>query len=109
MLTVAGLSKAYGGDVLFRKISFQVNPGDRIGLIGANGAGKSTLLEIIADLEQADAGEVGRSRGATLGYLPQESAPPRDETVLGMALQGVGSNHPSGREGVEDHEDPVRE
>jgi ATP-binding cassette subfamily F protein 3 len=109
MLTVAGLSKAYGGDVLFQAISFQVNPGDRIGLVGPNGAGKSTLLEIIGGLEEADAGEVTRAGGVTLGYLPQESAPACAETVLEMALPGAGRDalHRPGT--PDDFIDPARE
>ncbi|MBV9999952.1 MAG: ATP-binding cassette domain-containing protein [Verrucomicrobia bacterium] len=112
MLTVTGLSKAFGGDALFQAISFQVNPGDRIGLVGPNGAGKSTLLEIIGGLEEADAGEVTRDRGATLGYLPQESAPASAETVLEMALSGAGRDalHASGTPEAEDLiDDPARE
>ncbi|MBV8898818.1 MAG: ATP-binding cassette domain-containing protein [Verrucomicrobia bacterium] len=111
MLTVAGLSKAYGGDALFQAISFQINPGDRIGLVGPNGAGKSTLLEIIGDLEEADAGEVTWARGVTLGYLPQESAPASEETVLEMALPGAGRNARR-RPGTPEDEaliDPARE
>ena len=110
MLTVAGLSKAYGGDALFRAISFQVNPGDRIGLVGRNGAGKSTLLEIVGGLEDADAGKVTLARGVTLGYLPQESAPASAQTVLEMALPGAGRDALHGP-GTEEHplDDPARE
>lgn len=109
MLTVKGLSKAYGGDALFQAISFPVNPGDRIGLVGPNGAGKSTLLEIIGGLEEADAGEVTRERGVTVGYLPQESAPASAKSVLEMALSGSGRVvlHASGT--PEDLVDPARE
>src|SRR5690349_19416481 len=109
MLTVAGLSKAYGGNVLFQSISFQVDPGDRIGLVGPNGIGKSTLLEIISGLETADTGELIRIRGLTVGYLPQESAPARDQPVLRMALDPVGRDDPQPLAEPEGKEDPARE
>ena len=85
MLTLAGIRKAYGGRVLFEDATLQVNRGDRIGLVGPNGAGKSTLFSIILGEEGSDAGEVTRERGIQVGYLPQESAPVGDETVLELA------------------------
>ena len=85
MLTVAGISKAYGGRVLFEDTTLQVNRGDRIGLVGPNGAGKSTLFSLILGEESADAGEVSMERGVKLGYLPQESEPAGDETVIELA------------------------
>ncbi|MFM1768898.1 MAG: hypothetical protein RJA22_1427 [Verrucomicrobiota bacterium] len=85
MLTLAGIRKAYGGRVLFEDATLQVNRGDRIGLVGPNGAGKSTLFSIILGEEAADEGEVTRERGIQVGYLPQESAPVGDETVIELA------------------------
>jgi ATP-binding cassette subfamily F protein 3 len=85
MLTLSGISKAYGGRVLFADATLQVNRQDRIGLVGPNGAGKSTLLSIILGAESADTGEVTMERGITFGYLPQESAPVSDETVIELA------------------------
>lgn len=85
MLTLAGISKAYGGRVLFSDVTLQVNRGDRLGLVGPNGAGKSTLFSIILGEESADAGETSRERHLSLGHLPQESAPAGDETVIELA------------------------
>jgi ATP-binding cassette subfamily F protein 3 len=85
MLTLAGISKAYGGRVLFDDVTLQVNREDRIGLVGPNGAGKSTLFSIILGENSSDAGEVTRQRGLRVGYLPQESAPVGDETVVEIA------------------------
>ncbi|MHB8524162.1 MAG: ABC-F family ATP-binding cassette domain-containing protein [Limisphaerales bacterium] len=85
MLTLSGISKAYGGRVLFDDVSLQVNREDRLGLVGPNGAGKSTLLSLILGESSADAGEITRERNVTLGYLPQESAPVGDETVIELA------------------------
>jgi ATP-binding cassette subfamily F protein 3 len=85
MLTVSGLEMSFGGRTLFSGASFQINRGDRIALVGPNGAGKSTLFLLLLGREQPDAGQVSLERGATLGWLPQESAPAGEETVLQLA------------------------
>jgi ATP-binding cassette subfamily F protein 3 len=85
MLTLSEISKAYGGRVLFADVTLQLNREDRIGLVGPNGAGKSTLFSIILGDEEADSGKVMKERNVVLGYLPQESAPVGDETVLELA------------------------
>ena len=85
MLTVSQIAKSYGGRVLFEDASLQINAGDRIGLIGANGAGKSTLFSLILGDNQPDEGSVSLQRGRSVGFLPQESAPSGDETVLQLA------------------------
>ena len=85
MLTVSRLSKSFGGRILFEDAALQVNRGERIALIGPNGAGKTTLFSILLGLDEADTGEVALQRGLKVGYLPQESAPVNDETVLEVA------------------------
>jgi ATP-binding cassette subfamily F protein 3 len=85
MLTISGLTKAFGGRTLFADVSMQVNRQDRVGLVGPNGAGKTTLFSLILRNESPDAGEIALERNATLGYLPQETAPVGDETVLEVA------------------------
>ncbi len=85
MLTLSGLSKAFGGRVLFSDVTLQINREDRIGLVGPNGAGKTTLFSMILGNEGSDAGKVIIERGITLGYLPQESAPIGDETIIELA------------------------
>ncbi len=85
MLTLSGISKAYGGRVLFEDTTLQLNREDRIGLVGPNGAGKSTLFSLILGEESADAGKIILERNVTLGYLPQESAPAGEETVIELA------------------------
>ncbi len=85
MLTLSGISKAYGGRVLFDDTTLQLNREDRIGLVGPNGAGKSTLFSLILGEESADAGKIILERNVTLGYLPQESAPAGEETVIELA------------------------
>jgi ATP-binding cassette subfamily F protein 3 len=85
MLTVSELSKSFGGRILFEDAALQVNRGDRIALIGPNGAGKSTLFSILLGVEEADAGKVALQRGVRIGFLPQETVPVNDETVLDLA------------------------
>jgi ATP-binding cassette subfamily F protein 3 len=85
MLTISQVTKAFGGRTLFEEASLQVNRGDRVGLVGPNGAGKTTLFSLILGEASPDAGKVSIDRSATLGFLPQESAPAGDETVLELA------------------------
>jgi ATP-binding cassette subfamily F protein 3 len=86
MLTVAGLSKSFGGRELFDDVSLNIMSGDRIAITGPNGAGKSTLIKIILGQEEPDAGSVTFIRGTRVGYLPQESEPAGNETVMEVAV-----------------------
>ncbi|HVT74025.1 MAG TPA: ABC-F family ATP-binding cassette domain-containing protein [Lacunisphaera sp.] len=88
MLTLADVSKSYGTRELFADVSLFVARSDRFGLVGPNGAGKTTLFNLILGEEQADEGVIEWERGADFGYLPQESAPAGDETVLHIATSG---------------------
>jgi ATP-binding cassette subfamily F protein 3 len=85
MLTVSNVSKGYGGRTLFEDASLQFNRQDRLGLVGPNGAGKSTLFKLILRQEEPDDGLVTFQRGVTVGFLPQESAPIGEESVLELA------------------------
>ncbi|MCG3147048.1 MAG: putative ABC transporter ATP-binding protein YheS [Verrucomicrobiae bacterium] len=85
MLTITGITKSFGARVLFEDASLQVHRGDRIGLVGPNGAGKSTLFNLALGYDWPDEGEVRLERNATIGHLPQETAPAGDETVLQLA------------------------
>jgi ATP-binding cassette subfamily F protein 3 len=88
MLTIANVSKSYGPRTLFAEVSLNIARSDRLGLIGANGAGKSTLFNIILGKDQPDEGLIEWERGANFGFLPQESAPVGDETILQIATSG---------------------
>jgi ATP-binding cassette subfamily F protein 3 len=88
MITVSGLTKAYGARVLFRDVTFQLSDGRRIALVGGNGAGKTTLLEIVLGTTEADAGEVHRPKDQTIGYLPQEITEWGSGSVLDEVLAG---------------------
>ncbi|MCE9612629.1 MAG: ABC-F family ATP-binding cassette domain-containing protein [Lentisphaerae bacterium] len=86
MLTISNMTKAFGDRVLFEDVALQVNRADRLGLVGPNGAGKSTLFNLILGRDTPDTGNVVFERQATVGYLPQETAPVAEETVLELAL-----------------------
>ncbi|HNW40797.1 MAG TPA: ATP-binding cassette domain-containing protein, partial [Opitutaceae bacterium] len=86
MLTIADISKSYGPRTLFEDVSLFIQRSDRLGLVGPNGAGKSTLFNLILGEESADEGTITWERGADFGFLPQESSPAGDETILQIAL-----------------------
>jgi ATP-binding cassette subfamily F protein 3 len=88
MLTIADVSKSYGTRELFSEVSLFVARTDRFGLVGPNGAGKSTLFNLILGEEAPDDGTIEWERGADFGFLPQESAPAGDETILHIATSG---------------------
>ena len=72
MISLDNLTVSYGGWTLFDRISFLINPKDRIGLVGRNGAGKTTLLRIITGEQQPTSGAVTINGECTIGYLPQQ-------------------------------------
>ena len=88
MLTIADVSKTYGTRTLFADVSLFIARSDRYGLVGPNGAGKTTLFNLILGEESPDTGTIEWERGADFGYLPQESAPVADETILQIATSG---------------------
>ena len=88
MLTIDRVSKGYGGQVLLDETGFQINPGERVGLVGRNGHGKSTLLNIIAGIEHPDDGAILSPSGYRMGFLTQKITFSRstviDEAILGL-------------------------
>lgn len=91
ILTVSGITKAYGERKLFDDTSFYLQEGEKTGIIGLNGAGKSTLLKMIAGEETPDQGEIIRANGCVVRYLPQNPVFSARDTVLEAVLQGEGS------------------
>jgi ATP-binding cassette subfamily F protein 3 len=85
MLTLASVSKSYGTRTLFEDVSVFIKRTDRLGLVGPNGAGKSTLFNVILGEEPTDGGTITWEKGSDFGYLPQETAPAGDETILDLA------------------------
>jgi len=88
MLTLSDIAKSYGSRTLFSEISLFIARTDRYGLVGPNGAGKTTLFNLILGQEAADEGTIEWERGADFGFLPQESAPAGEETILHIATSG---------------------
>jgi ATP-binding cassette subfamily F protein 3 len=72
LITLSNISIQFGARKLFDGVSFIINTRDRIGLVGANGTGKSTLLKILTRLQEADSGEIIKSKHVTVDYLPQD-------------------------------------
>ncbi|MFA5028932.1 MAG: ABC-F family ATP-binding cassette domain-containing protein, partial [Candidatus Methylomirabilota bacterium] len=88
MIQLENVRKSFGGQVIFRDLTWHITRGQRIGLVGPNGAGKTTLCRLLIGEMEADAGEVRRAKATTLGYLPQEIAAAGDGSVLGHLLAG---------------------
>lgn len=87
LLTVEKLSKSFTDKILFDEISFGINEGDKIGVIGVNGTGKSTLLKIIAGVEKADGGTITTMNGLRIGYLPQMPEFDEGMTVINQVFK----------------------
>jgi ATPase subunit of ABC transporter with duplicated ATPase domains len=90
MISFSRISKQYGRQVLFVDASFQLNPGEKIGLVGPNGAGKTTLFRMIVGEESADDGEVLVPKKLTVGYFRQDIEEMSGRSVLDEAIAGSG-------------------
>jgi len=98
MISFSRISKQYGRQVLFVDASFQLNPGEKVGLVGPNGSGKTTLFRMIVGEEVADDGEVSVPKRMTIGYFRQDVEEMSGRSVLDEAIDG------SGRLGLLHHE-----
>ena len=88
LMTVENLSKSYVEKTLVQNVTFGINEGDKIGLVGINGTGKSTLLKVLAGVEERDTGTITRGKDVTISYLPQNPDFDKDSTVLDQVFQG---------------------
>ena len=86
MLQLQGAGKRFGTKLLFDDVNWLITPGERSGLVGGNGTGKSTMLKVLAGMETLDYGQVSRTKGMTLGYLPQDGLHMRGKTVFEECL-----------------------
>ncbi len=99
MLTVHQLSKSYNLQQIFSNVSFSLNPGERVGLIGPNGCGKTTLVRILSGQEQPDSGHVSYTPSLRIGYLPQGFDPGLGDASLSLgALLGQVAGDPQALE-----------
>ncbi len=90
MIALSGINKQYGRQVLFVDASFQLNTGEKIGLVGPNGAGKTTIFRLITGEEHADDGEVSVPKKLSIGYFKQEIDEMSGRPVLDEAIAGSG-------------------
>ena len=90
MLSLSRISKQYGRQVLFVDTSFQLNPGEKVGLVGPNGAGKTTIFRMITGEESPDEGEVSVPKKTSIGYFRQDVEEMSGRSVLDEAIAGSG-------------------
>ena len=86
LVSVSGLSKSFGDNLLFENIGFDIEPDDIVGLIGGNGCGKTTLFRILSGEELPDSGGVVRRSGATIGVLNQHACQGSQKSAYHEAL-----------------------
>ena len=90
MIALTNISKQYGRQILFVETAFQLNPGEKVGLVGPNGSGKTTLFRMITGEEQADEGDISVPRKLTVGYFRQDIEEMSGRSVLDEAIAGSG-------------------
>ena len=93
MIDIKNLSLSFGEHVIFRGLSLQINNTARLGIVGANGAGKTTLLRVITGEIESDSGVIERSRGLTVGYLPQDLAELESVPLMQYLKDKAGISH----------------
>lgn len=92
ILNIEHVSKIFGEKTIFDDVSFGIQEGDKIGIIGINGTGKTTLLRMIAGVEEPDSGQIIKQNGIRLAYLSQHPSFPEGATVLSYAFDGIAEN-----------------
>src|ERR687898_1009046 len=90
MISFSKINKQYGKQILFVDASFQLNPGEKVGLVGPNGSGKTTLFRMIVGEEFPDEGEVSVPKKLTVGYFRQDVEEMSGRSVLDEAIAGSG-------------------
>src|ERR1035437_3985022 len=93
LFRLTDIKKSYGGNEILRGLSFQVNPGEKIGLVGRNGAGKTTVFRLIIGTESPDSGDIVKINGLKLGLLEQHVDFAPGETVHTAALSAFQHIH----------------
>src|SRR2546425_1837805 len=90
LFRLSDVYKSFGAQDVLRGASFQINPGEHVGLVGRNGAGKTTIFRLVNEEETPDSGEVVRARGLKLGLLAQHVHFDKGSTVHESALAAFG-------------------
>ena len=90
MISFSSISKQYGRQILFVDASFQLNPGEKVGLVGPNGSGKTTLFRMVVGEESPDDGDVSVPKRMSVGYFRQDIEEMAGRSVLDEAIAGSG-------------------
>src|SRR6201992_2757029 len=90
MIALSNINKQYGRQLVFVDAAFQLNPGEKAGLVGPNGSGKTTLFRMIVGEEAPDEGEVSVPKRLTIGYFRQDVEEMQGRSVLDEAIAGSG-------------------
>src|ERR1700722_3229353 len=90
MISFSNLQMQYGKQLIFVDANFQLNPGEKVGLVGPNGSGKTTMFRMIVGEESPDDGEVSVPKRLTIGYFRQDVEEMRGRSVLDEAIAGSG-------------------
>jgi ATPase subunit of ABC transporter with duplicated ATPase domains len=90
MISFSGIHKQYGKQLVFVDASFQLNPGEKVGLVGPNGSGKTTLFRMVVGEEDPDEGDVSVPKRLTIGYFRQDVEEMKGRSVLDEAIAGSG-------------------
>ena len=90
MISFSSINKQYGKQLIFVEASFQLNPGEKVGLVGPNGAGKTTLFRMVVGEETADEGEISVPKRLSIGYFRQDVEEMKGRSVIDEAIAGSG-------------------
>jgi ATPase subunit of ABC transporter with duplicated ATPase domains len=90
MISFSNIGKQHGRQLIFVDASFQLNPGEKVGLVGPNGSGKTTLFRMVVQEEEPDEGEVSVPRRLTIGYFRQDVEEMHGQSTLDEAIAGSG-------------------
>ena len=98
LLLVENVTKRYGAEDVLRGVRLQLDPGQKVGLVGRNGGGKSTLLRLIEGLERPDGGRITLRKGAGLGHVPQIPSFEPGQTARAYVEGGLAEAHELARQ-----------
>src|SRR6185436_10566769 len=90
MISFSSIHKQYGKQLVFVDATFQLNPGEKVGLVGPNGSGKTTLFRMVVGEDAADEGDVSVPKRLTIGYFRQDVEEMKGRSVLDEAIAGSG-------------------
>jgi len=89
MIDLSGISLQFGGDYLFKDVSFKINSGDKAALVGANGSGKTSLLKLLSENLQPEKGIIIKQKRTSIGYLPQDNVVHSGKTLIEEASSAL--------------------